>query len=417
MNLKKTDKKIYDLIKKEIKRQKEEISLIASENYVSVAVLEALGTPLTNKYSEGYPNKRYYAGNEVIDKIETLAIERAKKIFSAEHANVQPHSGSQANTAVYLALLKPGDTVLGIDLSSGGHLTHGSPVNISGKFYKFHNYGVNKNTEMLDYQEIEKTALAVRPKLIVCGTTAYPRSIDFKKFREIADKVGSYLMADIAHIAGLVVAGEHPHPFPHCDVVTSTTHKTLRGPRGGLILCKQTDRLDKENTNLAGKIDKAVFPGIQGGPLDHVVAAKAVSFLEASKPIFKKYIKQVVKNAKAMAKEFEKNGVRVVSGSTDNHIVLLDVSKYSESSKKTQNDLEEVGIIANRNTIPYETKSPFDPSGIRLGTPSITTRGFNEKDSVFLADLIIKIIKEPTAKNKREVKKEVAKLAKKHSIY
>ncbi|MEK7453023.1 MAG: serine hydroxymethyltransferase [Patescibacteria group bacterium] len=417
MNLEKTDKKIYSLIKKEIKRQKDTLSLIASENYVSEAVLEALGTPLTNKYSEGYFKKRYYAGNEVIDDIEILAIERAKKIFSAEHANVQPHSGSQANTAVYLALLKPGDTALGIDLSCGGHLTHGSPVNISGKFYKFHTYGVDPKTEILDYDEIEKIAISVKPKLIICGTTAYPRKIDFAKFKAIADKVGAYLMADIAHIAGLVVAGEHSHPFPHCDIVTTTTHKTLRGPRGGMILSKQIDRLDKENPNLAGKIDKAVFPGIQGGPLDNVIAAKAVNFLEVSKPTFKKYAKQILKNAKIMADVFIKNNIRVVSGGTDNHIVLLDISKYSDSSKNVQNNLESVGITVNRNAVPYDKKSPFDPSGIRLGTPSITTRGFNTSDSKLLAELIVKIIKEPTQKNKKDVLNSVLKLTKKYPIY
>ncbi len=411
MKLKNQDKKIYSLIQKEIKRQKETLSLIASENYVSEAVLEAQGSCLTNKYSEGYPKKRYYAGNEVIDNIESLAIKRAKELFGAEHANVQPHSGSQANEAVYLALLNPKDKVLGIDLFCGGHLTHGSSVNISGKFYKFYTYGVDKKTELLNYKEIEKIALKVKPKLIVCGTTAYPRAIDFKKFRVIADKVGAYLMADIAHIAGLVVAGEHENPFPHCDVVTSTTHKTLRGPRGGLILCKKTDRLDKKNPDLAKKIDTAVFPGIQGGPLDHVIAAKAVAFLEAKKPVFKKYAKQVVKNAKAMSEIFQKEGIRLVSGGTDNHIILLDVSEFSDSSKKIQNDLEEVGIITNRNTIPYDKRSPFDPSGIRLGTPAITTRGFKEKECVLLAKLISEVIKNPSKATKQKVKKEIKKLA------
>ncbi len=415
--LKKVDKKIYSQIKKEEKRQRETLSLIASENYVSGAVLEAMGTVLTNKYSEGYPKKRYYAGNEVIDEIESLAVERAKKIFGAEHANVQSHSGSQANEAVYLALLDPKDKVLGIDLSCGGHLTHGSSVNISGKFYRFYNYGVNKKTELLDYAQIEKIALKVKPKLIVCGTTAYPREINFKKFRAIADKVGAYLMADIAHIAGLVVAGEHKSPFPHCDVVTSTTHKTLRGPRGGLILCKKKDRLDKKNQDLAKKIDSAVFPGIQGGPLDNIIASKAVAFLEASKPSFFKYAKQITKNAKVMAEVFQKNEIRVVSGGTDNHIVLLDVSEYSESSKKIQNALEDVGIITNRNTIPYDKRSPFDPSGIRLGTPAITTRGLKEKDCLILAELISEIIKNPSQKNKNKVKKEIKKLTLKYPIY
>jgi len=416
-NLKKQDKKVYDLIEKEIKRQKETISLIASENYVSEAVLEALGTPLTNKYSEGYSQKRYYAGNAVIDNIETLTIERAKKIFKAEHANVQPHSGSQANTAVYLALLKPHDKVLGIDLSCGGHLTHGSPVNISGKFYEFHNYGVNKKTEKLDYHEIKKVALKVRPKLIVCGTTAYPREIDFKRFREIADSVGAYLMADIAHIAGLVVAGEHPHPFPYCDVVTSTTHKTLGGPRGGLILSKKIDRLDTQNPDLSKKIDSAVFPGIQGGPLDHVIAAKAVNFLEASKPAFKKYAREIRKNANAMVEVFKKEGIRVVSGGTDNHIVLIDISKYSESSKDVQNNLDEVGIVANRNTVPYDTRSPFNPSGIRLGTPAMTSRGLKEKEAQKIAGIVASVVKDPSKKNKQKAKQEISKLLKKFPIY
>lgn len=408
MDLKKADSKIYSLIQKEIKRQNETLSLIASENYVSNAVLEPLGTPLTNKYSEGYPKKRYYAGNRYIDEIEILAIERAKKLFSAEHANVQPHSGSQANFAVYLALLEPKDRVLGIDLSSGGHLTHGASVNVSGKLYDFSTYGVDKKTEMLDYKEIVKIAQDVKPKMIICGTTAYSRMIDFKKFREIADSIGAYLMADIAHIAGLIVVGEHPHPFPWCDVVTTTTHKTLRGPRGGLILCKK---------EFAQKIDRAVFPGIQGGPLDNIIAAKAVCFLEASKPSFKKYAKQIIKNAKAMEEGFSKNGIRIASGGTDNHLMLLDISKYSESSKKIQNDLEEVGIVVNRNAIPYDTRSPFDPSGIRLGTPAITTRGFDEKSSKKLAELIALVIKNPDKKNKSMVKKEVAKFAKKYPIY
>jgi len=415
--LKKQDKKIYSLIEKEIKRQKETLSLIASENYTSEAVIEAMGTALTNKYSEGYAGRRYYAGNAVVDDIESLAVERAKKLFKAEHANVQPHSGSQANTAVYLALLEPKDKVLGIELSCGGHLTHGSSVNISGKFYKFYNYGVDKKTERLDYKEIEKVALRVKPKLIVCGTTAYSGAIDFKKFRKIANKTGAYLMADIAHIAGLVAGGEHMHPFPYCDVVTTTTHKTLRGPRGGMILCRKKDRLNKEKPDLARKIDSAVFPGIQGGPLDNMIAAKAVSFLEALKPAFKKYIKQVVKNAKAMAEEFEKEGIRVVGGGTDNHIILLDISKYSESSKKVQNSLDEVGIVTNRNTVPYDERSPFNPSGIRLGTPGVTTRGLKEKDCKELAKLISEIIKNPNKALKQKIKKEIKKMVKKYPIY
>lgn len=408
MDLKRADNKIYLLIHKEIKRQNNTLSLIASENYVSKAVLEPLGTPLTNKYSEGYPKKRYYAGNRYIDEIELLAIERAKKLFSAEHANVQPHSGSQANFAVYLAFLEPKDRVLGIDLSSGGHLTHGASVNVSGKLYDFATYGVDRKTEILDYEEIARIARKTKPKLIICGATAYSRKIDFKKFKKIADGVGAYLMADIAHIAGLVVVGEHPHPFPWCDIVTTTTHKTLRGPRGGLILCKK---------EFAQKIDRAVFPGIQGGPMDNIIAAKAVCFLEASKPSFKKYAKQIVKNAKVMEEGFSKDGIRMVSNGTDNHLILLDISKYSESSKKIQNDLEEVGIVVNRNAIPYDARSPFDPSGIRIGTPAITTRGFDENDSKKLAGMIALIIKNPDKKNKGAVKKEIAKFAKKYPIY
>ncbi len=416
-NLKKEDKKICLLVLKEIKRQKETLSLIASENYTSEAVMEAMGSALTNKYSEGYTGKRYYAGNKNIDQIETLAIERAKKLFNVQHVNVQPHSGSQANTAVYLALLNPKDKVLGIDLSCGGHLTHGSKVNISGKFYKFYNYGVDKKTERLNYKEIEKIAMRVKPKLIVCGTTAYSSKIDFKKFRNIANKVDAYLMADIAHIAGLVVGGQHMNPFPYCDVVTTTTHKTLRGPRGGMILCKKKDRLNKEKPDLAKKIDSAVFPGVQGGPLDHIIAAKAVSFLEASKPNFKKYAKQVVKNAKAMADEFQKEGIRVVGGGTDNHIILLDVSKYTESTTKLQNDLDEIGVVVNKNTIPYDTRSPFNPSGIRLGTPAVTTRGLKEKDCQKLAKLISEIIKNPNKKLKQKIKKEIKKLVDEYPVY
>jgi len=415
--IKKEDKKVYDLILKEVKRQKETLSLIASENYTTEAVIEAMGTPLTNKYSEGYAGKRYYAGNKNVDEIETLAIERAKKLFNAEHANVQPHSGSQANTAVYLALLDPGDKVLGIDLSCGGHLTHGSPVNISGKFYKFFNYGVDPKTERLNYKEIEKIALKVKPKLIVCGTTAYSGAIDFKKFRAIANKVGAYLMADIAHIAGLVAGGVHMHPFPHCDVVTTTTHKTLRGPRGGMILCKKRDRLNKEKPDLARKIDSAVFPGIQGGPLDHVIAAKAINFLEASKPSFKKYAAQILKNAKAMVEEFENNDIRVVGGGTDNHIVLLDVAEYTESTTDLQNKLDEVGMVVNKNTIPYDERSPFNPSGIRLGTPAMTTRGLKERDCRDVATLISIMIQDPRPENVKIVKKEVKRLVDKYPIY
>lgn len=409
MKLKTTDPKIYNLIKKEINRQKEGLVLIPSENYASPAVLAAMGTPLSNKYSEGYPQKRYYGGNEFIDKIEQLAIDRVKKIFKAEHANVQPHSGSQANAAVYLALLKYGDRILGIDLSAGGHLTHGSPVNFSGKLYKFDYYGVNPKTEKVDLKNVEKIALKFKPKLIIVSTTAYSRTLEFKKFRKIADMVGAYLMADIAHIAGLVATGFHPHPFPYCDVVTTTTHKTLRGPRGGLILCKQS---------LAQKIDKAVFPGMQGGPSEHVIAAKAVCFLEAMKPSFKKYQKQIISNAKAMADEFIKQGIRVVSGGTDNHLMVIDVSPFGDSSKKIQDELDKVDIFVNRNTIPFDKRSPYDPSGIRLGSPAITSRGMRERESRQIVGLIIKLIKNiNNQKLKNQIKKEVRKITKKFPVY
>lgn len=419
MKLQNLDPKIYNLIKKEVSRQKDSLTLIPSENYASPAVLSAMGTPLSNKYSEGYPRKRYYAGNEFVDKAEQIAIDRAKKIFKAEHANVQPHSGSQANAAVYLALLKYGDKVLGIDLSAGGHLTHGSPVNFSGKLYNFAHYGVDPKTEKVDLKEVERIALKFKPKLIVTSTTAYSRTLEFRKFRKIADKVRAYLMADIAHIAGLVIAGVHPHPFPWCDVVTTTTHKTLRGPRGGLILSKLRDRLDiRGKLNLAQKIDKAVFPGNQGGPLDHVIAAKAVCFLEAMKPAFKKYQKQIVSNAKAMADEFKKQGIRVISGGTDNHLMLIDISPFGVDSKSIQDELDKVSICVNRNTIPFDKRTPYNPSGIRLGSPAITTRGLKEKESREVVRLIIKLIKNINSQRiKKEIKKEVGKLCRKFPIY
>ncbi|KKS65302.1 MAG: Serine hydroxymethyltransferase [Parcubacteria group bacterium GW2011_GWC1_43_12] len=418
-NLKKTDSKIYGLVKKEIERQKNVFTLIPSENYASSAVLAAMGTPLSNKYSEGYPDKRYYGGNEFVDQIEKIAIDRAKKIFGAEHANVQPHSGSQANAAVFLALLKPGDKILGFDLISGGHLTHGSPVNFSGKTYNFRHYGVDAKTEMIDYDEVEKIALEFEPKLIIASTTSYSRKLDFEKFSNIAKKVNAYLMADVAHIAGLVIAGEHPHPFPWCDVVTSTTHKTLRGPRGGLIFCKEKDEVNLDGKlTLAQKIDKGVFPGTQGGPLDHVIAAKAVCFLEAQSKNFKNYQKQIVKNAKAMAEEFEEQGIRVVSGGTDNHMIVLDLTLFGADSKKIQEELDKLGISVNRNAIPNDPKPPFNPSGIRLGTPAITTRGLKEKETKILAGLVAKFIKAPAnPKIKLEIKSQVQKLAKKFPIY
>jgi len=417
--MKKIDSKIYALVKKEISRQKNGLVLIPSENYASPETLSVMGTPLSNKYSEGYPGKRYYGGNEFVDQIEQIAIDRAKKLFKAEHANVQPHSGSQANSAVYLALLDYKDKILGIDLSAGGHLTHGSPVNFSGKLYNFSHYGVDLKTEKIDLKEVEKKALKFRPKLIIVSTTSYSRSLDFKAFRKIADKVKAYLMADIAHIAGLVIAGIHDNPFPWCDVVTTTTHKTLRGPRGGLILCKIKDRLDcKGKLNLAQKIDKAVFPGIQGGPMDHVIAAKAVCFLEAMKPSFKKYQRQIVLNAKAMADEFQKQGVRVISRGTDNHLMVIDVSSFEAGSKEIQDELDRVGIYVNRSAIPFDKRPPYFPSGIRLGTPAITARGLKEKESREIVRLIVKLINNIKNQNiKNSIRLEVKKIAGKFPIY
>jgi len=366
------DKIINNLIKQEIIRQKEGLNLIASENYTSPEVLKAMGTALSNKYSEGYSEKRYYGGNQFIDKIESLAIERAKKLFKAEHANCQPHSGSQANAAAYLALLNPGDRVLGFDLRSGGHLTHGAKVNFSGQFYNFSYYGVNQKTELIDFVEVRKKALSFKPKLIIASTTSYSRKLEFKKFKKIADEVKAYLLADIAHIAGLVAVNLHPHPFPYCDIVTTTTHKTLRGPRGGLILCKK---------KFSQLINKAVFPGTQGGPLDHVVAAKAVCFAEALRSDFKKYQKQVILNARAMAQEFKKQFIRVVSGGTDNHLMVLDVSDKRLTAREIEKGLEKKGVYLNRNAIPFDKNPPYNPSGIRLGTPAITTRGLKEKEA------------------------------------
>ena len=403
------DKEILNLIKKEIARQRDGLVLIPSENYASPEVLRAMGTPLSNKYSEGYPGKRYYSGNKFIDEIEALAIERAKKLFGAEHANVQSHSGSQANAAVYLALLKPGDKILGFDLKSGGHLTHGSPVNFSGQFYNFAFYGVNPKTEFIDFAEVEKIALEFKPKLIIASTTAYSRVLDFEKFSAIAKKVDAYLMGDVAHIAGLIIAGEHPQPFPWCDVVTLTTHKTLRGPRGGLILCK---------SQLAQIIDKAVFPGEQGGPLENIIAAKAVCFFEAMQPSFKKYQHQIILNARAMAQEFIKQGIRLVSGGTDNHLMVLDVSALNLDSKKAQDELEELGIYVNRNAIPNDSRPPYNPSGIRLGTPAITSRGFGEKEAVMAANLVAQVIKNiNNQKIKLSVKAEAQRLVKKFPVY
>lgn len=377
-NLKNSDEEIYNIILKEEKRQKENIELIASENFVSPAVLEAVGSILTNKYAEGYPSARYYGGCVNIDEIENLAIERAKKLFGAEHANVQPHSGSQANMAVYMTVLDVGDTVLGMDLSNGGHLTHGSPVNFSGKLYNFVSYGVDENG-YIDYEDVLNKAVLNKPKLIVAGASAYPRSIDFKKFREIADKVGAYLMVDMAHIAGLVCAGVHMSPVPFADFVTTTTHKTLRGPRSGLILCKK---------EYAKKLDKTIFPGMQGGPLEHVIAGKAVCFNEALKPEFKEYANQIVLNCKALADELLKYGFNLVSGGTDNHLILLDLRNKGITGKEATEYLDNVGITVNKNAVPNDPERPTVTSGIRIGTAAVTTKGLKEEDMKVLAEAI-----------------------------
>ncbi|MBJ8325508.1 serine hydroxymethyltransferase [Streptococcus pacificus] len=379
------DPEVWEAVVKEEERQQNNIELIASENVVSKAVMAAQGTILTNKYAEGYPSKRYYGGTDVVDVIENLAIERAKALFGASYANVQPHSGSQANAGAYMALIEPGDTVLGMDLAAGGHLTHGASVSFSGKTYHFVSYTLNPETEMIDYDELQQLANEHQPKLIVAGASAYSRTLDFEKFRAIADSVNAYLVVDMAHIAGLVAAGYHPNPMPYAHVVTSTTHKTLRGPRGGLILTN--------DEAIAKKINSAIFPGLQGGPLEHVIAAKAVAFKEALDPEFKTYIKNVVANAKAMAEVFAKNdNFRVISGGTDNHLFLVDVTKVIENGKLAQNVLEEVNITLNKNSIPFETLSPFKTSGIRIGTPAITSRGMGEKESVRIAELMIKVL-------------------------
>jgi glycine hydroxymethyltransferase len=409
MNLDITDPKIYNLVKNEISRQKEGLTLIPSENYASWEVLSVMATPLSNKYSEGYPGKRYYSGNCFIDKIEEIAIDRAKRLFKADHANVQPHSGSQANEAAYFALLHPGDKVLALDLSAGGHLSHGAKINFSGRTYNFFHYGVNKKTEMIDFDDLEEKAQKFEPKLIIASTTSYSRKLDFKKFKEVADKVGAYLLADIAHIAGLVVAGVHPHPFPFADVVTTTTHKTLRGPRGGLILCKE---------ELAEKIDRAVFPGVQGGPLEHVIAAKAICFKEAMESSFNKYQEQIILNAREMVNVFKERGLRIVSGGTDNHLFVVDISSTGLSSMFIQNELEKVGLFVNRNKIPFDEKSAFNPSGIRMGTPAITTRGIKEKEAKEIAILVCELIENSQSDSiKNKVKEKVKNISKAFPIY
>jgi glycine hydroxymethyltransferase len=384
--LRKQDPKIADAIELELGRQRSKIELIASENFVSKAVLEAAGSVLTNKYAEGYPGKRYYGGCEYVDITEDLARDRAKKIFGADHANVQPHSGAQANMAVYFAVLNHGDTILGMDLSHGGHLTHGSPVNFSGVLYNFVSYTVEKDTERIDYDKVRALALEHKPKMIVAGASAYPRAIDFDKFREIADEVGAYLMVDMAHIAGLVAAGLHQNPIPFSDFVTTTTHKTLRGPRGGMILCKE---------EYARAVDKAVFPGIQGGPLMHIIAAKAVAFGEALKPEFKEYAAKIIENSKHLADELIKRGFRLVSGGTDNHLILIDLNNMNTTGKDAEHLLDEIGITCNKNTIPFEEKSPFVTSGIRVGTAAVTTRGMGLAEMDEIAELIETAIKNP----------------------
>lgn len=397
------DKKIQEAIEREAERQLYNIELIASENYVSRDVLEAAGSILTNKYAEGYPSKRYYGGCVHVDEIEEIARERAKQLFNAEHANVQPHSGSQANMGVYLSVLQPGDTVLGMNLTAGGHLTHGHPLNFSGTLYRFVDYGVTKDSETIDYEEVRRVALKEQPKLIVAGASAYPRVIDFAKFREIADEEGAYFMVDMAHIAGLVAAGEHPSPVPYADFVTTTTHKTLRGPRGGLILCK------KEHAAL---LDKKVFPGMQGGPLMHIIAAKAVCLQEAMQPEFKEYAKQIIANCAVMSNTLKEEGFRIVSGGTDNHLILVDVkSSLNMSGKLAEKLLDEAGITCNKNTIPFETEKPFVTSGIRLGTAAMTTRGFKENEFRQVALWISRVLKNAEDEAVREeVRKEVRAL-------
>jgi glycine hydroxymethyltransferase len=401
------DEEIYNLLSEELKRQRENIILIASENHAPIHVLYPMGTWLSNKYAEGYPYKRYYGGCEVMDRIEEIAIERLKKLFNAEHANVQPHSGTQANLAVYLALLNTGDTILSMELSHGGHLSHGHPVNASGIYYNVVRYGVNKETETIDFDQVRDLAKKHKPKIIVCGYSAYPRIIDFKKFREIADEVGAYLMADIAHITGLVAANVHPNPFPYADVVTGTTHKTLRGPRGGFILCKK---------EFAKKIDKAVFPGTQGGPLMHVIASKAICFKEAMKEEFKRYCEQIVKNSKRLAEKLKEKGARIVSGGTDTHLSLIDLRPLNITGKDAEELLGKAGIVVNKNTIPFDEKPPTITSGIRVGTPCVTTRGMKEKEMDKIAEFIYEVITKGE-KVVEKIRKEVREFLKNFPLY
>ncbi|WP_173918572.1 serine hydroxymethyltransferase [Halobacillus sp. Marseille-Q1614] len=408
-HVKRSDAELYEAILNEKDRQQKNIELIASENFVSEAVMEAMGSVLTNKYAEGYPGRRYYGGCEYVDVAENLARDRAKELFGAEHANVQPHSGAQANMAVYFTILEPGDTVLGMNLSHGGHLTHGSPVNFSGTLYNFEEYGVTEKDERIDYDAVLEKAKEVQPKLIVAGASAYPREIDFSKFREIADEVGAYLMVDMAHIAGLVATGLHPNPVPHAHFVTTTTHKTLRGPRGGMILCEE---------QFAKKIDKTVFPGMQGGPLMHIIAAKAVSFKEALQPEFKEYSRQIIKNAKQLGETLVENGVRIVSGGTDNHLLLLDLRELGLTGKVAEKALDAVAITTNKNTIPYDPEGPFTTSGIRIGTAAVTSRGFKEDEMKEIGELIAFTLKNHDNDEKlKEAKERVEKLTSRFPLY
>lgn len=408
-NVKQVDPEIYESLMKEVKRQETHLELIASENFVSSAVMEAQGSVMTNKYAEGYPSKRYYGGCEFVDLAEELAIKRAKEIFGADHINVQPHSGSQANMAVYFSVLKPGDTILGMNLSHGGHLTHGSPVNFSGKFFNVIPYGVNKETETIDFDELERLAVQHKPKMIVAGASAYPRIIDFKEFRKVADKVGAYLMVDMAHFAGLVAAGYHPNPVPFAEFVTTTTHKTLRGPRGGMILCRE---------EFTKAINSSIFPGIQGGPLMHVIAAKAIAFKEAQTEEFKIYQGQIVKNAKKLAKTLTDRGYRIVSGGTDNHLMLIDLTKQDITGKDAENALGLANITVNKNTIPFETRSPFVTSGIRVGTPAVTSRNMKETEMEIIGNLIAEVLDNIDSESViHSVKEKVLSICEKFPLY
>ncbi len=408
-SLRKTDPEIFGAIANETRRQNDNIELIASENFTSQAVMEAVGSALTNKYAEGYPDKRWYGGCEYVDVVETLAIERAKKLFGAEHANVQPHSGSQANAAVYYSMLSAGDTVLGMNLSHGGHLTHGHPMNFSGKFFKIVPYGVSQKDERIDYDEVEALAVEHKPKMILAGASAYPRIIDFPRFRKICDKVGAFLMVDMAHIAGLVAAGLHPSPVPYAEFVTTTTHKTLRGPRAGMVLCR---------AEFAKKIDAEVFPGLQGGPLMHVIAGKAVALKEALEPSFKEYQAQIVKNAKALADALMEKKYRLVSGGTDNHLMLVDVNQKGLTGKDSAHALDQAAITVNKNTIPFDTQSPFKAGGVRLGTPAVTTRGMKEVEMKLIAQYIDEVLSNVQSESKiKEVRAEVKKLTQRFPLY